>query len=167
MSPARAGTAATRPSASAAANGMARSVPLRLQRTLQLGFVHLRAPRYLLALGLLVQLGAARVALGPGARSLAPALALLRALEPASVLRRALLVGTAGFVERDGDRLPRIAYLAPGTAFQLAMLELVHDPADDFLLLWVLLLRHHALRFAGNARDRVWDASAYRVVAGR
>src|SRR4051812_22193213 len=158
MSPAEAGRAAARLSAAANPTLMAASVPLRMQRTLELGLVHLRPAGDVGALGLLVELRPARIALGPRPPGLAAALPLLRPFQGPAILGRALLVGAAGLVQRDGDRLTRVAHLASAGALQLAMLELVHDPADDLFLLWVLLPGHQASLLGAQRAAPLLDA---------
>ena len=55
----------------------------------------------------------------------------------APVVARAVVFRSAGFLQRDGDRLPLVldpASLAAAATLQLAMFELMHDPAGDPLL---------------------------------
>src|SRR4051794_31071593 len=103
---------------------------LPVERTLQLVLVHLRPAREVRPLRPLVQLGPGGIAFRTRAPGLAPALARFRPLQRAPVLRRGLLVRSARLMQRNRDGLARVAHLASAAALQLAMLELVHDPAD-------------------------------------
>ena len=66
-------------------------------------------------------------------------LLLFRATKIAPVAGAALVSGRAGLLECDSDRLAPTLYLAAFTvtaALELAVLELVHDPAGDTFLPW-------------------------------
>jgi hypothetical protein len=117
------------------------------------------------------------LALGLGLSGLAATLLRLRPPEMGFVLLRALLVGCARFAERDSNRLPRILDLPPTPSrAEFAMLELVHDAADGFLLRLGFLRHRNGLlltpqrtfsstREAGASKDN--EVSVLRFLAVR
>lgn len=66
-------------------------------------------------------------------RSLAHSLFLLRAPEITCVFLLAFVFRNARFMQANGNRLAEIGYFPP-MAFQLAMLEFMHNAPDSFLL---------------------------------
>src|ERR1700758_2200796 len=80
---------------------------------------------------------------GPARRFLA-----LAARQVALVLALAFVLGSAGLLERDGDRLAAaldLAALARAAALQLAVCEFVHNPARRLALAGRLLGSHGSL----------------------
>src|SRR4051794_29167393 len=144
---------------------------LPLQRTLQLGLRHLRAPGQIAALRLLIELGSRRLAATRRTTGAAPLLAVARgrggplaplgAAEVALVLLLALVFRGARLAQGDRDRLLRVLHLAAARGLELAMLELVHDALDRFLLP-LRLLRHHRLHRCSSTRTTPRGGARFR-----
>src|SRR5215472_10581224 len=117
-----------------------------MQGALELLFVHLRAPRDIAAprfpIKLVPRLAVAGAAprrmpapFGRRLPGLAAALLRLRAAQIVPALLRRIVFRGAGLAERNRDRLPGVFDLSVAArGFELAMLELVHDPLDGVAL---------------------------------
>ena len=67
-------------------------------------------------------------------RCLALALLAFRSLEIFAIFLRTFLIGGAGFMQGNCDRLTAAFYGLSGAAFELAMLVLMHNAAHGILL---------------------------------
>ena len=85
------------------------------------------------------------------------ALFRLRVPQMLSVLFWRLLIGGAGFAKRDRHRLLAVLdLLSARSGTKLAMLELVHDAFDGFLLRFGFARRHFSSPFDGPRPYLTW-----------
>src|SRR5579859_3022939 len=125
-----------------------------MQGPLEPGLVHFRAAADVAPLCLGIEFrartrAAARASFFGGLRGGAPgAFFSFRLPQVAAVFLRALVFRGAGLAQADRDRLLAVLHLAAAAAFQLAVLELVHDARHGLPLCPRLLACHGTSSFA-------------------
>src|SRR6516225_2413389 len=117
-----------------------------MQNPFEFALAHFRTSRNVSTFRLRIKLCAGHlpVIVSPAPAFLACTLSFecLGPLEIFPVAFLALVSRSAGLAQPDCDRLLRVSHFAPAAAFELPVLELVHDAADRFLLRLGLMSRH-------------------------